>query len=206
MYLNSLFFSLLSDTTLILFVFDHHLLKTLSLSYLPILHICLLIHQLLFYFLHQQLVKLVLLFLLVLLSLVLVFHLLIPHLLLQLYFSFILLPFLLLPLVIRLCLLLLQFEVLFLFLSFGFFFSFLLLHLLVELFLDLLLKFLLTHSLELLLLLEQLGVKLYQSSPLVIIIAFYLVNTLGCDRTGLRRPTRSTRLLRFVIDGLLLLC
>jgi hypothetical protein len=175
-YLDPFPFGFLSESLLIFFVFGHDLLESGPFLLLAIQLLLLLNGQLLFNFLHQQVIQFVILLLLKFFTLVLVLHLLVSHLLLQLNLSLVLLLLLFFPLVIEFALFGLQLVVFAFFHSFAFLSPFLFFQLLVKLLLDLFLEFLLSHSLQLLLFLEEFSVELHQSGPLILVISFNLVD------------------------------
>ena len=114
-----------------------------------------------------------------------IFNLSVSHLFFKINFSLVFILLFFFSLLIESGLLLLQSVVLLCFFLFALFFSAFFFHLLVELFLYLFLELFLSHSLQLLFLLEQLCIKLDESGPFIIVIALDLIYWLRRYWTGL---------------------
>ena len=184
-YLKSLSFRLLSEPSLVFLVFLHNLLESVELFFLTISHFQFFKGDFFLDLFDELVVKLVFFFFLDFFPFRFIFNLSVSHLFFKINFSLVFILLFFFSLIIESGLLLLQSVVLLCFFLFALFFSAFFFHLLVELFLYLFLELFLSHSLQLLFLLEQLCIKLDESGPFIIVIALDLIYWLRRYWTGL---------------------
>lgn len=175
-YLKPLSLSLFAKPSLVFFIFYHDLMESLEFLMFSISHFLFFDRNFFLNLSHQQLIKFFLLLFLNFLPFVFILNLSISHFFLKFDFSLVFFFLFSLSLIIQSGLLLLESKILLTFFFFSLFLTPFLLHLLIELFLDFFFKLLLTHFFKLLLFLEKLCIKLYQSSPFIIVVSFNLVD------------------------------
>ena len=156
------------------------------------------LHDFFLYFFHKQVIKFIFFLFFNFSSFLLIFHLSVSHIFLLLEFPFVLFFLFFFSLIVAFDLLVLEFLVLFFFLLLHLLSFFLFFKLLIQFPFYFFLKLLLANLFQLLLFFEELGIKLDESCPLILIIPIHLIDRFRSCWTGEGRGVGGSRWLRFV--------